>query len=247
MFVLTERLAIPNQNTYSRDIQSASRGLSSVRSSNSNSHFSIGILFSSLKEKFLWLVNLLKSCLGLGPNLPQIQPAVAPQQTLLNKRIVQGNQIIDIHFNDSRFNLADGDRSVAVIVFKYNNMIATAFRRLVGTASASVPSGITDLRNQAIGQLSQLLSNNVNRDCGNGTLQIETIVFKKVGDGYYDGRGRCHSICFSNGETTGSFINLNRATAVRVANFLDRLLPTRQFPAVANDCSNISTLIFREI
>jgi hypothetical protein len=214
----------------------APSGLSDVRSSvNAQNHsgtFTVIIYLTKFCEtmrSFLCrIVNAIRSCFRSRPN----------SQALLQDRIEQGNRIIRAHFNDEVFNEADPAHSVVVVVLKYGNQILMPFGRL--------SEGREQIKEGAMYQLRQLLNHDGNRNCENGRLEIDTLVFQKRMDGRYTYSKQENGIDFSSGDND-HYAFANGIGPDQLARVLNIVIPLDRYPAAQSNVEAISGLILRSL
>lgn len=133
-------------------------------------------------------------------------------ESRLNRRIERGARIINEHFDHDAFNTRD-PLYKSIVVLKYNGQAVISPNML--------SAGTDTLREQAIDQLRQLLSNPANREHENGTLQVDTFIFKKNGHDsfyfrhYYNSVQLAGSWHVSEGERTSMANNVTGATITR--------------------------------
>jgi hypothetical protein len=198
---------------------SVSRGLGDVRSSvraresqavldclNSFCQRVVEIVVSLLNRFRTWLSGMREE---VNPAPPATTPANAVQPTqeqLLARRSEVGRDIISAHLAHPFFDQVDGNRSVIVFIFKYNNHFELGLDRLSLNASAS---GVTatrkeELKNYGLAQLNHLFNLSENTQNTNGRLVISTLIFTKQPNGNFCCNAFHSRYQFPHGDTAGT-------------------------------------------
>jgi hypothetical protein len=175
-------------------------------------------------------LNCIKSFLGFGPANSAVSSAIENTETSaasslgnaeigLNNRIQMGTEVIrsQCQFNGPNFGSLSATRFVAVTVLRYNNQVVASFDSLTRDQQ--------NFEEVAIGQLCQLLSCDANRNCEDGILSIQTMVFQKDGDTSFRYISNSNSIGYPAGVVSSIGGAASRLDTFNIVSILARYVP----------------------
>ncbi len=194
---------------YGRTSMSASADrLATIQISDSISHVGIADRKSSLEsygslqlgfcdcffEKLVEIWRSILACFSFGTvnTSTSVVSSIAP----LEMRIQKAATALDRRLSEIRLEEANPARTVIVFVLKYNNEAVVHFRKLQNGESES----IADFSKR---YLNALLSKDSNRDCHDGKLEIEVLLFEKNANSRFNYRYADSFVQFPGGNHSG--------------------------------------------
>jgi hypothetical protein len=163
------------------------------------------------KLEEIWLS--IKACFGYGTTTVDNSSA-----STMQRRVQQGEAFINDHFSRDFFSQVNPLRTAVVVVLKYNNESSVPCSRLT--------EGREDITEGAKTELRELLGSDANRDCNDGILEIETLVFEKNANNTFNFHREDSWSRFSNHSRGNSSGDARNLVTAHVYNQLTRAIPS---------------------